>query len=85
VIDAANFGLSADPDFTSVHTPALLLLRAEAWQMLGGTRQALADSRLAHRLAPASSTVAVEAAAREAELEKGERESASSQQKEPKP
>jgi hypothetical protein len=85
VIDAANFGLSADPDFVSVHTPALLLLRAEAWQMLGATRQALADSRLARRLAPANSAIAVDAAARQAELEKSERDSASSPQTEPKP
>jgi len=62
VIDAANFGLSADPQFKGEHTPLLLLLRSRAWQMLGEPRQAIADARLASTTAPAGSPLAVEAA-----------------------
>ncbi|HEY1098865.1 MAG TPA: serine/threonine-protein kinase, partial [Myxococcota bacterium] len=47
VVDAANFGLSADPEHKGQHTPTLLRARAEAFAALDEPKQALADLRLA--------------------------------------
>lgn len=52
VIDATNFGLSADPERNSRVTPRLLMFRSEAFEMLGEPKQALADARLARGLFP---------------------------------
>ena len=69
VIDAANFGLTADPERKGRLTPQLLLLRSQAWQMLGERRQALADARLAAGLAVAGTPLATDASRRVVQLD----------------
>jgi hypothetical protein len=60
-LDAANFGLSADPDLGSRTSPKLLLVRARARAQLGDTAQAIIDARLARGLAAAGSAERTEA------------------------
>ncbi len=49
-LDAANFGLSADPDLQSRTSPQLLIVRAQARAQLGDRSQALIDARLGRSL-----------------------------------
>ncbi len=49
-LDAANFGLSADPELQSQTSPLLLVVRAEAHAQLGNTSQALKDARMGRSL-----------------------------------
>lgn len=60
-LDAANFGLSADPDLGSRTSPRLLIVRARARAQLGDSAQALIDARLGGRLAPIGSPERAEA------------------------